>query len=130
MKRTELKRKTPLRASCPTLKRGKPLPAKRAKGERRTTAVRDRAYLDAVKTLPCCASHLPGVDPCWGPIDPHHTTRHGAGVKGDDDKAIPLCRKHHGNVEDLSGPFKGWKRSARDAWYGVQVILTQGRLRR
>ncbi len=115
MKRSALRRKTPLNP-----KRSKP---------RRTEQVRDREYLDAVKRHgECCAVDLANAGRCWGPIDPHHTQRGGAGLKGSDHAVIPLCRKHHGNIEDLSGPFKGWNRARRDSWTAEKVLDTRARV--
>lgn len=51
--------------------------------------VRDRAYLDWLKTQPCAAcAHPHGCDPS-------HHGRHGVGTKPSDLGAIPLCRRCH-----------------------------------
>lgn len=39
-----------------------------------------------------------------GPIDPAHGRINGASSKGSDLEAIPLCRKHHDEMEQLRWP--------------------------
>lgn len=51
--------------------------------------IRDRAYLDWIKTLPCAVCHQTRG------IDPAHTGSHGLSIKASDHRAIPLCRRHH-----------------------------------
>jgi hypothetical protein len=56
--------------------------------------IEDRAYLDWVKTLPCCGCHAPADDP-------HHIYRsgyRGMGTKVPDYFTIPLCRPCHDNL--------------------------------
>jgi hypothetical protein len=73
----------------------------------RQPRVRDRAYLDWIKQLPCLACAVEGrttygVDPAhirhafpgWTPI--------GAGEKPDDRKSAPLCRSHHDEQHSMS----------------------------
>jgi len=55
---------------------------------------RNRAYLDWVKTLPCCHCLLPADDP-------HHIKTKGVGgeaLSAPDFTAMPLCREHHNMV--------------------------------
>lgn len=51
--------------------------------------VRDRHYLQFLKTWPCS-----GCGQSWG-IDPAHTGPHALSRKACDLQAIPLCRKCH-----------------------------------
>lgn len=80
------------------MKRSAP-PRKRAK-PRKVSVLRDRGYLDYLKTMPCTINGwfcLMRVDPAHGPIN-------GARSKGPDDGAIPLCRYHHDEMERLRWP--------------------------
>ena len=151
MKRTPLKRRTPLRArrnipgaelarSPAKSLRKKPLRRNRVNGDtrkysrthrrpaRRQEGI-DLAYRRRVRALPCAARDL--GTPCRGPIDPHHP-RHlasGMGTKAPDRCAIPLCRWHHVyELHAVSGAFKGWRRARLVAWQDQQVAATQERL--
>lgn len=119
MKRSPLKRKTPLRAKrCPVRR-----PPRRLKREGS-----DPAYLELVRGLPCCAAALGW---CRGPNVAHHP-RHlagGVGLKAPDSCAIDLCDGHHRDLHSLSGPFKGWTRDQLRDWQDVWVAATQKRLR-
>lgn len=55
--------------------------------------VEDRAYMDWVKTLPCCGCGVPADDP-------HHITGIGKGMgsKVPDYFVIPVCRKCHDEI--------------------------------
>jgi hypothetical protein len=111
VKRTALHRKSRLRRKRPT--------------ERRSSRVRDEAYLAWVRLQPCrvrsmmetpfnvgflLSSMAPNAY-CWGPSDPEHQREGvGMGQKASDRDAWPCCRTHHGQRHDLSGVFKGWTR--------------------
>lgn len=62
--------------------------------------LRNRQYLDYVKSLPSCVSGLPADDP-------HHIknyaalTGSGAGIKGDDIFVIPLTRAEHAELHQV-----------------------------
>ena len=97
MKRTELKRKSPLRAKAPmksgsTLRARRPAKKAAAKPDPRW---RSRKYLDWVKTLPCviCGARAD---------DPHHITGighlGGMGTKAPDQFVMPVCRPHHDEI--------------------------------
>ena len=68
---------------------------------------RDFSYMGRVKSLACCALDLGGCD---GPIEADHAGRRGLSHKADDLTTIPLCRLHHRQRHDFSGPFKTWER--------------------
>lgn len=115
--RNNLLRKTPL-------KRRKPMRQKRSR-PRRSGRVRDRAYLLAVKGLPCC---LVGTGDCSGPIEADHAGRRPLGRKCNDDEAIPLCRKHHRDRTDALGFFRGMF-IVVDAAIGPPAITLTGFMR-
>ena len=110
MKRSPLKRKTRLAPKRATV--------------RRSSRVRDEAYLAWVRLQPCRvrsmmetpfnAGFLSSMAPnarCWGPTDPEHQRQGvGMGQKASDRDAWPCCRTHHDQRHDLSGVFKGWTR--------------------
>ena len=54
---------------------------------------KNKKYLDTIRGLPCCVCGAPP------PNDPHHMLVSGMSVKGPDAWAIPLCRKHHNDIE-------------------------------
>ena len=71
---------------------------------------RDPRFLEFVRQLPCsvkmCRLSVGRVDPHHAKLDWRPVSEGGAGQKGSDYCAIPLCRIHHGEIED-----KG------DAWF-------------
>jgi hypothetical protein len=50
---------------------------------------RSRGYLDHVRAQPCAGCRAPG------PSDPHHWGPRGVGMKTDDHRTVPLCRRCH-----------------------------------
>lgn len=98
-KRTPIKRST------------KPVRKKRPGKARRVSVVRDRKYLDWLKTQFCVVSQslfLRGlteyvyakpviIDPAHGPVN-------GMGSKGGDDGAIPLTREYHTEQHAIGWP--------------------------
>lgn len=79
---------------------------------------RNQAYLNWVKTLPCCVTGLPADDA-------HHLKGHGMGstVKAPDWAAIPLIRELHNELHS-----SGWQ--TWEAAYGNQmefVAITLGK---
>lgn len=126
MKRTPLKRSTPLRARAP-MKR-KPM----RRRPRRARPGDDPAYRARVRALPCCARHMSG---CTGPVDPHHAGGlahgRGTGLKPPDRTCIPICRGHHDALHDGRYPFsadRGWPKDRRLRWMADQMERTQKEL--
>lgn len=122
MKHSPLARKTPLRRKS----RIKAKPPRRLKGPGS-----DPAYLAAVRALPCCAvKAFSDVCDCLGPIDPHHAgNRPGVGMKAADDTCIPMCRRHHREVETLTGSFRHWDKAYRRLWYDARIAETREAIR-
>lgn len=61
-----------------------------------------RAYLDWIKSFPCCVCQR-------FPVDPSHLNGHGfggIGTKTPDWWAIPLCREHHSELERDQARFE------------------------
>lgn len=85
---------------------------------------RDFARMGWVKTQPCCAAELSSCD---GPIEADHAGRRGLSRKADDSTTIPLCRLHHRQRTDHSGPFRSWDRDQMRAWLAVQIHETEAR---
>lgn len=115
-----LARRTPLRRGG-RLSRKTALKAKRERPRRGPR--RDRAYMDRVKELPCCAPGAPAG--CWGSIDPSHTGERGLGQKADDWTCIPKCRGHHEAWECHHGVFAGWSKERRREWAAAEVVRVQ-----
>lgn len=101
MKRTALKRKTPLK--------------KRRGTARRSARVRNPAYMAFVRSLPCA---LLTTHQCAGPIHAHHAGMRGFGQKASDDTCIPLCAFHHlaGWHDGFAQPFRSWSGGERFIW--------------
>lgn len=126
MKRTPLKRRTPLRSAGRALRRVTRLAARRARPRREQPGDRDPKYLALVRQMRCLARDM--GTPCRGRTHAHHP-RHlsrGAGLKAPDRCVIPLCKWHH--VFELhagAGAFKGWTRDELRAWQDKAVDFTQ-----
>lgn len=93
MKRTELKRKTPLESRS-ELARGEPLkrksPVRRKRSQpRRSERVEDAAYRAYIQAQPCL------VVGCRCQSDWHHYGKHPKGRKCDDRETVPICFHHH-----------------------------------
>lgn len=131
-----LRRHTKLRTYKP-LRARKPMRQRRDR-QRRSSRVRDEAYLDHIRELPCCCPTCHGRGH-QAPSDPHHP-RHergggpiGAGRKADDDRAIPLSRKHHDLIQhhqgedQRTGPWAGWSTERVQAWHDEQADIHRAR---
>lgn len=137
MKRTELKRKTPLKAkkrleSKPqlvtrkkklergsSLLRKTPLKAKR----RRPKPGDDPKYKAWIKTQPCVV----GGKRC-GKVHPHHMingdgdARKGMAQTAPDRFLLPLCSRHHRNFHDGKGFCQGWDEARRKTFQEDEVF--------
>lgn len=79
-----------------------------------------REYLDFVKSKPCIAL---GVH--IGPTDPHHLIAVGwRRAKQNDFSAVSLCRKHHGELEQI-GPSKFENLHSVNLWRENCRLLTE-----
>ena len=117
--KTPLRRLTPLRARKP-MARGKPM--RRRPTPRNPISPEDRARLDWLHTLPCCA---PIPHNC-GPIEVHHDTQDRArGKKTGHASGMPVCHAAHMDFHATAGPFKGWKRDDLRAWQTAMVTRYQ-----
>lgn len=108
MKRSPLKRKTPLRSR-----------SKRTKYARRPRAL---GYMQWVKTQPCSVR---GNGECGGPVEADHAGARGIGQKAPDATCIPLCRKHHRERTDMHGCFADLGAQAMRIWCDQQIEWTQ-----
>ena len=113
MKRSPLKRKTPIRRTRMKV------------AARKSTD--DPAYLDRVRRLPCCARFLPGHS-CAGPVVAHHAGRHGVGQRCPDREAIPLCSLAHTCLHDFKGSFTFFTRASMRDWENAAIATTQAAL--
>lgn len=109
MRRSPLKRKTRLSPKRATV--------------RRSSRVRDEAYLAWVRLQPCAVgvmlrqlarntgAHAPfsSSAACWGTTDPEHRREGvGMGMKASDRDSWPCCRGHHEHRHGRVGVFAGW----------------------
>ena len=86
-------------------------------------ARRNPAYVTWVRSLFCVLSSL---RECWGRTEPHHAGKKpGVGLKAADDTCIPLCVRHHRELEDKSGFFKGWAKDEMRTWEDAMIAETQ-----
>lgn len=116
MKRTALKRKTPLART-----------RMRKKAPRRVLRqLGAPAYLARVRTLPCRAV---GLSRCFGPIAAHHAgPKPGVGMKCSDFETHSFCMVHHAAWHAARGPFRGWTREMRRVWADAQIAATRAAL--
>lgn len=115
------------RAACG--KPARPIKAKRAK-PRKTTVMRDRKYLDWLKTRACvvCAVVHGGMLRYGGGCDPAHGHSAGMRVKGPDKDAIPLCRRCHSEQHsigwtDFEAKYKIDREREAAIHYGLYLLL-------
>jgi hypothetical protein len=113
MKRTALKRRTPIRRKA-WMKRGKVKSAYR----RRT---RDFSFMQWARRQPCVARPL---SMCEGRVQADHAGKRGLGQKCPDHECIPLCRTHHMQRTAFAGPFKDWDQAKMREWLERQMIST------
>lgn len=132
MKRTALKRKSPLRSRK----------ASRVTMPKRTSyATRERAfdYMGWVKQLPCMVPQLAtnadvradtaGLLKCYGGIEADHAGTRGLGRKAPDATCIPLCTLHHRHRTEYAGAFNGFDRHRMREWCDAAVLMVQGHAR-
>jgi hypothetical protein len=112
MKRTPLKRKTPLRREG---SRGD------TKYRRRP---RDLEYMKWVRRQPCCARNF-ATTPCEGRVQADHAGRRGMRQKADDRTCIPLCRRHHRERDNFHGAFKEWGHDRMRQWLDAMIVRHQ-----
>ena len=108
MKRTALKRKTPMRSG-----------SKRSAYRRRE---RDYEHMAIVRRLPCSVrtliggtrfAELLGNDAlCAGEVQADHMGRRTMGMKAKDDSCAPMCRKHHDHRTNFLGYFRSYNKAA------------------
>lgn len=108
-------------------KRYTPLKRKRSK-PRRSSRVRDKAYLEFIRRESCCAYlvQVPSLSvhihsECEGRVHAHHAGARGYGQKASDRTCIPLCMRHHRAFHDLGWPFIVMQREERLAWVMGQI---------
>lgn len=116
VKRTALKRKTPMRRTR--------MVAKPPRRITRPCPGSDPAYLERVRGLPCRAP-AGQVIPSDYPFHSGDVVAHHAGPKVNDSTAVPLCWKHHGEWHSANGAFKGWNKYARRMWAEVAIAETR-----
>jgi hypothetical protein len=80
----------------------------------------DPARLDWVRAQPCVLLRW-RLWPCEGRTEAHHAGRKpGVALKAGDETTVPLCRRHHRQVTDHTGPFAKQTREAmrvlQDEW--------------
>jgi hypothetical protein len=139
MKRSPLKRKTPLtakkripaadpekRIAEAKLKRSSSLRPRSKTNKKRP---RNFPYMLWIKTLPCTVCRRPGSEAC-------HTGPRGLGQKSPDEQCIPLCPDHHRHRRDaldVAGPrrfeeihgldIKALVSRLNDVWFVVQSAV-------
>lgn len=109
-------RRTPLKRSAP--------PRKKRKGQRRSSRVRDEAWLAEVRRLPCAAVSDSCGTHCLGAVEADHAGLRGLGQKCSDRETIPLCRRHHQERTDGNGYFKRWGAARMRRWLDIRIAET------
>lgn len=96
---------------------------KRPGPPRRSSRVRDRQYVEIVRSLPCVLQA--SGEGCVYPLEVDHLGQRGLGQKSSDRETGPLCRKHHRERTDRTGYFKGWSNERMREWCDQVIKLTQ-----
>ena len=86
-------------------------------------ASEDRQYTDWIRTQPCIMSDYRwSGSQCVGRTEAHHAGRNrGMSQRDHDRTCVPLCRQHHGDYHNLSGPFRTFKKAERRAWADAAI---------
>lgn len=81
----------------------------------------DEAYLEFVRSLPCCACGKPG------PSHAHHETGagRGKGQKAPDNRTIPLCFQCHRDFHQVGGRFDGFTFESKRLWQEMEIERVQ-----
>lgn len=117
MKRTPLKRKTPMKRSRMKRSSKKNSYARRA---------RFTDHMVWVKTLPCAARDLEGHQ-CEGVIEADHAGTRGMGRKCHDFQTIPLCKAAHDARPGRRPPFDRMTRESFREWLDLCINETMDR---
>lgn len=97
---------------------------RRRRVRRLNTAQSEPAFLAWVRTQPCCVRAFG----CQGRIEAHHAGKNpGLGMKAPDNTAVPLCQKHHSEITDHSGMFRGVPREVLREWQDNWIGATYAR---
>ena len=120
MKRTPLKRKTPLA-------RTSRIPARRSTPRRRDAdVVRNPHYLAWLRQQPCGVPYIlkDAAGPCGGPVDPEHKREGvGMGQRASDADAWACCRVHHDQRHDGRGVFATMTRAELRTFIRMQIAM-------
>jgi hypothetical protein len=147
MKRTALKRKTPLLrvnhindlATKPPRKR--PKPTKYKKRERAFDYMGwvklQRCIVPVMRELEEIAHYRDGGErdfvmpesKCGGAVEADHAQNAGMSHKGPDALCIPLCTQHHRERTDFSGAFAFFRKEDMRAFISIAIQYTQNRAR-
>ena len=76
----------------------------------RGTSKKIPAYLNHIRGIPCLV--------CLNVAEAHHlmiTGGRGMGMKAGDDKAVPLCHRHHMMLHAMGNEYKFWELHEVDA---------------
>lgn len=109
LKRSVIKRNRKPLVSELTVHASSPVRKKRPGPPRRVSVVRDQKYMDWLKSHRCIACEVSKMRSEWSEfhpyliVDPAHTVNNGGGSKGPDSSCIPLCRRHHDEMDGRSG---------------------------
>lgn len=112
------------------LTRSKPLARKtrlrqrRPGAPRRSARVRDRDYMDVVRSLPCVLAGIERAGPCSGPIEVDHLGERGLGQKSSDLEVCSICRGHHRARTDHTGYFANRTKDERARWKRWAIAKT------
>jgi hypothetical protein len=114
-------RSVPLARNTPVRKfREEPRRVDRTTGRTDEPTPEERAYMECVRELPCCALGQPGHSSCEGAPIVHHAGRHGYGFKSSHYETIALCDRAHKDLHD--NPGNGWTRAAGLDGAGVRAF--------
>lgn len=67
----------------------------------------------------------PKITPCTGRVQADHLGERAYGTKAHDNTCAPMCRNHHAERTDYTGPFKGWTAEDMRAWCDWAIRRTR-----
>lgn len=122
MKRSPLKRKSPMKRTRSRPGKSKTKYARRERDFPRMTWTREQRCalaswdLSSTEMLASWEGWAVELSPCSGAIEAHHAGVRAGWRKADDSTVVPLCQMHHRSLTDRTGAFSGWPRGALKTW--------------
>lgn len=133
MKRSPLKRKSPMKRTRSRPAKSKTKYARRDRDFPRMAWTREQSC--AMASWDCSSNDMliawegwkTEVGKCSGPTEAHHAGERAGWRKADDSTVVPMCSKHHRALTDRTGAFAGWPKGALKVWELATVAYYSAR---